>query len=83
MKKNKRPIITETTLAECILEKVFWCENSNKKANYIILDKKTFKLFKNIAKVFIPLTYALVTTKMFGIKIKVVKSKEQIICVGY
>lgn len=80
MKKNKRAITSVEALAECILEKIFWCENSNKKANYIILDKKTFKLFKNTATIFMP---AISATRLFGIKIKVVKSKEQIICVGY
>lgn len=80
MKKSKIAITNEAALAECILEKIYWCENSNKKATYIILDKKTFKLFKNAATVFMP---SISATKMFGIKIKVVKSKEQIICVGY
>lgn len=80
MKKNKRAITTVEALAECILEKIVWCETSNKKATYIILDKKTFKLFKNTATIFTP---SIATTRLFGIKIKVVKSKEQIICVGY
>lgn len=80
MKKNNTAITSTAALAECILEKIFWCENSNKKANYIILDKKTFKLFKSAATIFMP---SIAATKLFGIKIKIVKSKEQIICVGY
>lgn len=80
MKKNKRAITSIEALLECILEKIVWCETSNKRATYIFLDKKTFKLFKSTATIFMP---SIAATRLFGIKIKVVKSKEQIICVGY
>ena len=63
-----------------ILEKISRCKNSHDSPNYIIMDKKSYKLFKKGTPVF---KTTIPCSTMFGIKIKIVKSKDRIIMVGY
>lgn len=67
-------------LAGYILRRIGFCENSHNSPAYIVLDKKTYKLFLKTSKAFTP---AFKAGRLFGTKILLVKSKEQIIVVGY
>ena len=67
-------------ITQAILEKISRCENSHDSPNYIIMDKKSYKLFKKGTPLFKP---TIPCSAMFGMKIKIIKSKDRIIVVGY
>ena len=76
---SKLNMVEPLIIMQYIIDKILRLEQHLLKPSIVVLDKKTYKILTKTQTALLP---TINSSKLFGLKIKIVKTKEQIICIG-